>query len=495
MRFLSRSLVVSPFLLTLCLAVVASLPASAMDGPAAPDSAGGNFNIHRLWEMATAGGAADGLARLAVIAIALLSAFLTVVQVWQIPAPDTRLTDPAQPAATAGDGPLAQAPSTWLSNNFARTVVSGLGGLAVVSFLDASWEKANINARAYFLVLFVLFFLAFLLISAVLRGLLEALRSRVVLAAPPTAWPPAGGGRWNQGVRRVRYLLRRTWTWLLSLRTALLTFGDTFFNLIQGKNQLQTEAFSAAIANLHKSIYWVAARIREDVDRAVCSALRLKGASQEEVEGCAVRVGITLLSADGAWVEYVAREKGSRGQAFDRDSVAWVSVYTGEARWCRLGEEWRAVYAASDVELFNNRARVIPGEAESIGLADHLQNRGLSDYGGFVVLPFPWADRDEPSHHRRGAIQISFAKAEHMELLWHGLEAKGKTSPNFKAWRGLLVFQPGEGTPPEDELFLRDERLAVVLRESLDILAELFGFFNDAVFKERVQPLVLALEN
>lgn len=607
MRQRTCPLVFGITLLSLLLAVLAVGPlraaeaveatpgrASALASPGLWDKAEAVFGW--FWEIAATGKPGDVLARIAVIAVALLSAFLTVVQVWQIPSPDTRLTDPTRSADTksspperAGDAPLAQAPSMWLGNKFAQTVVSGLGGLAAVSFLDDYWSETGVNAKAYYLVLFVVFFLVFLMTSALLRGVLEAVRSRVVLATPTVAWPrlPGKEGRWNQISRWARYRARRFWIWLLSLRTSVLTFGDTFFNLIQGKNQLQTEAFSDAITNLHWSIYWAASRVREDVDRAVCAALRRRGVSQEEVEDSGIRVSISLLSADERWVDYVSQERGSLGRPFDRRSVAWVSVYTGKARWCRMGDEWQSFYAENPegVTLEENRGLTIPEEKGPIKLSSYFQVRDASDYKGFVVLPFPWAHRGKPFHQRRGAIHISFRNPQHMDHLWEGLEV-GKM-PNYENWQSLLTTRTGparrEGEvdqvdlpvllrdtnrserglpkPPREvevlarstpalrgylerldadrsqlargsvlvvedsealireatsleaevrrlashsyeleaeikgmaqpgttKLFLRDEGLGAVLNESLAILPELFAFFNDSIFTERIKP-------
>lgn len=479
---------------------------------------GWNAGVAWLWSLGGATAGDSGLARAAVVAIAFLAAFLTLVQIWQIPPPDTRLTDPSRPAEPAKPAAGAAAPAKGalpsptglLANTFASTVLSGLGGLALVSFLDAFWDQSKIQAKAYYLVLFVFFFLALLILSSLLRALAEALRSRVVLGVPSVSWPPrlisgaeereeAKGnveprrrslGSWDRFIRWFGYWRRRIWTWMLSFRTTVLTLGDTFFNLIQGQNQLQTEVFSDAIIRLHWSIVWAADRVREQVDLAVCAALRAKGATEEEVKDRAVRVSISLLAADESSAYYVSREPGTLGKAFDRFSVAWVAIYTGEARWVRMGQDkaakdWDEVYARNtEAELYDNRGRSIPGEEGKVMLTRYFQTRESSDYGSFIVLPFPWAHRGRDVHHRRGGLHISFRSPKHIGDLWSGLEAKEgeKEKPAYKGWQGLL----GSG-----ELRLLDpelHELAAVLDESLAVLAELFAFFNDSIFHERIKP-------
>jgi len=557
---------------------------------------GWDASVAWLWSLGGATAADNVLARAAIVAIAFLAAFLTMVQIWQIPPPDTRLTDPSRPAEpekpAGGAAPLARGalplPTGLLANNFASTVLSGLGGLALVSFLDAFWDQSKIQAKAYYLVLFVVFFLVFLVGSSLLRGLVEGLRSRVVIAKPSVTWPPQlieKGSKlsaWQRFVRWSGYWRRRAWTWLLTFRTTVLTFADTFFNMVQGRNQLQTEVFSDAIVQLHWSIVWAADQVREQVDCAVCSALRAQGVPADDTEGRAVRVSISLLSADEMSAFYVSRESGSLGTPFDRFSVAWIAIYAGVARWVRMGKDskekdWDKVYARNtEAELYDNRGRSIPGEEGKVMLTRYFQIRESSDYKAFIVLPFPWAHRGRDVYHRRGGLHISFRNPEHLDFLWKGLEVK--ETPNYEKWQGLLTSpgRPKEPTQPDsaagqipgglpeppteiqdlieantevrtylarlesyrsalvseralmsriakqgkglmkdaqaleseaqelakrlcgeggqrdggDEPRLLDHELAAVLKESLAVLAELFSFFNDSIFAERIKPRI-----
>src|SRR5207245_632061 len=92
--------------------------------------------VASFWHIAAPG---DSLDRWAVWFIALLAAFLTVVQVWQIPPAENPLTRPADSVPNSAAAP-SQArdrgaanvkfePSPFASN-FGKTIISGLAGLA-----------------------------------------------------------------------------------------------------------------------------------------------------------------------------------------------------------------------------------------------------------------------------------------------------------------------------------------------------------------------------
>ncbi len=124
------------------------------------------------------------LDRAAVVSIAFLLAFLTVARLWKIPWAATELTaspPEAQPAEAPATTRPAEPPKeeTALTSNLGKTVLSGLGGLAVVTFLEPFWQGGGITAKAYYLVWFVVIFVALLVLSATVRGFLEALRSRI----------------------------------------------------------------------------------------------------------------------------------------------------------------------------------------------------------------------------------------------------------------------------------------------------------------------------
>jgi hypothetical protein len=82
------------------------------------------------------------LIRLAILLIALLTAFLTVVAIWQIPPGENPLAAPKagdDPPKTGGAQSAATTPaySSPFASNFGKTVIAGLGGLAVTEIAKA----------------------------------------------------------------------------------------------------------------------------------------------------------------------------------------------------------------------------------------------------------------------------------------------------------------------------------------------------------------------
>lgn len=433
------------------------------------------------WYWTVTGEAAD-LARAAVIAIAFLAAFLTILQLWEVPPAKTPL---AGPAAQDPGSPAANGASTSgaLQGNFAKTVIAGLGGMLALSFLKAVWDTPILDAEAYYILLFVTFFFGFLILYAILQSLIEALRSRLVTQYTVRPWrhrePPRREGE-SSGRRSIRlfrhwlsYWQSRAWHWLLSLRIFLLILFDTFFNVLRGRNQLQTVVFAKTIINLHRSIVRAADRIREEVEAVLLEALNELASGSVVDED--IRVSVSVLSQDEKTLFYVAREKGSLARGFDKRSVAWVSVYTGQARW------WKQSYDA-EVELFKNSGTDFPLlEGGVILLDEYYQRRPGSDYTAFIVLPVPWSHRDASDGVRKAGIQISFRNESHLAALFESIDdASGK--PAYDGWEGLLRKDTRE--VPR----VKDNQLRNVLLHSLEVLEELFADFNETVFDLYIRP-------
>ncbi len=320
-----------------------------------------------LWSLH---GNAKDLARATIIVIALLAALLTVVATWEIPPARTRPSSSARPqeraAADTADAAKSENKSTRtltapFQGNFATTVLSGLGGMAAVSFVDDSfWKDAGINAKAYYLILFVTFFLTFLLLSALYQGAVEAIRSRVVLVHRPPEWTRDEKDKRQHAL----YWGRRFWRWLLSWRHAGLIFLDTLFNVVQGRNQLQTAGFAKEILDLHWSQSWVANRVRESIDRAIGRALEKESAQQilasaglvPPHEDADVRVNIGILSVDESAVSYFSWERGSLGRPFDQHSMAWISIASGRALWYRQGNGRNGIKLE---KIYNNEVSLL----------------------------------------------------------------------------------------------------------------------------------------
>lgn len=463
-----------------------------------------------LWQV---GNDKENLARAALVAIALVAAILTAIATWEIPPPTTSTRSPATSRPAAGSSASDSSSSAGkkdsslspFQGNFARTVLGGLGGMAAVSIVeDSYWKDAGVSPKAHYLVLFVAFFLIILSLSAVFQGAVEALRSRVILRQQAPPW----SGRREKQLRLLQHSLywgRRLWRWLLSLRSAALIFLDTVFNVIQGKNQTRTAVFGEEIRNLHWSLVWTADRLRENIDKKILEALSTDEMKElfenQDVSTPTnedIRTNISILSTDRSAVSYVSWERGSLGKPFDQRSVAWISVYTGEARWCKTGARtdgkaglWKNVYAENKDErvvLYDNSRKELPGEPTSVLLSTHYQDRPSPDYEAFMILPIPWSRRGELLDYQRAGLQISFRRCAYMDALWKGLEKQvtedgvTRDSPNYAAWQGALRQDR------DQTLQLKASELQALLQQAIDVLGELFRYFNPTVFEEQIRP-------
>lgn len=518
------------------------------------------------------------LQKSAVLLIALTAAFLTIVAVWRIPPPDTRLasSDPKGAKDDAG-APVTKNQGPF-DNNFANTVLGGLSGLVGVAFIDTFWESSDLDLKTFYIVCYLALFLILLLLYSVLRGVAEVTRSRVAsgqrvewqrwrkpeagqpqparrlpqVAASKSGKPSnetqpgqpepkrkAGGEQavrseqtaegendgavlWpDRGESRSGYWVRRFGRWVLSLRSAFLVFFDTVFNVIQGRNQLETAVLGKTIVDLQESLVATVDRIAEEIQRAIRYALAEEGCTIGLAE---CRVNISVLAADGKSLSYVSLSRGSLQRPFGQRSVAWLAVMIGEARW------WKASYEPKqeEIEIYDNRAKKLPDWEHSIKLGSVFEIRGPLDYEAFVVLPLPWFRGGR--EHTRGAVHISLAKEKYLDLLWddlefpaapHGAEAHASLPdaasppadpkippkvadprtrpgmPTYRGWRWLA--RPPQGSPctiastpgaPPDGCAprVRRGRLAAVLTQSLGVLPEVLRHFNMPLFEDLIKP-------
>lgn len=471
------------------------------------------------WYWNVAGEAGD-LSRAAVVAIAFLAAVLTIVRLWEIPVAKTPL---ATPGVSNPPPPNDDSGAGGLQGNFGKTVLAGLGGMLALSFLDSIWSDKGFDSKAYYILLFVSFFFPMLLVYALLQGMLEGLRSRILTQPPVPAWRPwnsgpqqvpngggagpagggaagggpAGGGPAHGGFAAgpqdgesggvparssirfamwLSYWRGRIWHWILSLRVFFLILFDTAFNVIRGRNQSKTVVFEEAIVALHWCIVRAADRMREEIERAILEILGSQAGDED------IRVSVSVLSDDGSVLYYIARERGSLARGFDRRSVAWVSVYASVARW------WRKDYP-TDTELFDNSSgglALLP--AGKIRLSEYYQQRQGSDYEAFIVLPVPWANRGASEVVRKAGIQISFRNADHMKKLFHGIESTAHDTnersvhePNYEFWPKLL-------DPLSEKQSLVHPALRSVLHQAISVLEELLIPFNENVFDLLIRP-------
>ena len=391
--------------------------------------------VRWLWELGDAQNS-KSLDRMAMLLIALLATFLTVVAIWKIPPVDNLIVgEPAKSKPAVEPSPF--------SGNFAGLIIAGLGGLAAASVLKSFDGKPSAGDREFYIVWFVISFFVMLILSAFLRGLVEALRARFAIIHYPL--PRSGTpSRGPEGKRTKNYplwlgklgrwLVYRFYAslhWLSSLRVPLLTFADTFINLIQGKNYTITQAFSDKIVDQQRNVLRVANAIRQQLREVIMEKLRKPshegGATEEnqdrnkkrEVCPDDVRVNISVLSLDQNSVFYISRAAHSSRQPFLKRSVAWVSVFTGKIRW------YKKSYSDdkdrfNEIVLLDNSEKTIADDVAVIYLRSHYQPRSGADYEAWVVFPVPWPRQRglEDSSYVKGAIHISFRREEHFDQLW-----------------------------------------------------------------------------
>jgi hypothetical protein len=466
------------------------------------------------------------LVRLAILLIALVTAYLTVVAVWDIPPADN-------PLAPKKGGDQSAAPAHAITSPFAsdfgKTVVLGFGGLAVAEIAKAlGSDQPSPGSRWFYVVWFVSFFFMWLFGMGLLRAVAEGLRAMVAIPryslarraenrptpeSHPGVDPQTGQARKAQGLERSQrelgdrlisvwtYWLGRFFHWVFSLRVPLLTGFDTFINLIQGKNQTMTKVFTDTIINQQRNVIRVADTIRKDLTRLIEQKVRASSKSSSSAVTLVtspVRVNISVLSADQSSVFYISRSPGSALQIFPRRSVAWVSVFTGEIRWHKSSwtdKDKEQKY--KKIVLFDNSGDNIAGAGEIL-LYQYYQSRH-QDYGAFVVLPVPWPQRGFGSDYVKGAIHISFHGESEFETIWPKVTDRS-TSPPFlsphsppslPAFWGLENGSDGSfGYPPSQDIlgaWCDDREVRGALINSIAVLGELLRGFNEVIYKNYIE--------
>lgn len=366
-----------------------------------------------LWGLGDAQNS-NSLDRMAMLLIAILATFLTVVALWQIPPVDNPLVgEPAKSKPTVDPSPF--------SGRFGATVIAGLGGLAAATVLKSFEGKPSAGDKEFYIVWFVISFFILLFLAAFLRGSVEALRARFAIIYYPLPRPPEprpvaqSGGRVTETPdlgkfgRWLWYRFHAGLHWLSSLRVPLLTFADTFTNLIQGKNQAITQVFSDKIVDQQRSVLRVANAIREQLNSVLLEYLK---ARPEDV-----RVNISVLSNDQTNLFYISRARESSRLSFPKRSVAWISVFTGKIRWYKQSYFANQTFF-KDIILFDNRAGTIADSEATIHLNSHYQPRGGEDYQAFAVFPVPLSRRGLNTEYVKGAIHISFSRQTDFDLVW-----------------------------------------------------------------------------
>lgn len=448
----------------------------------------------------------DGpLERAAVLLIALLAAFLTIIAVWQIPPTDNPLAkkpDDNKKLDEKDTSKAAPEPSPF-TTKFGKTVIAGLGGLIFTEIAKMIGNrKPSDDANYFYLVCFIVFFFLLLIFFSASRGLAEAIRSRVAVIHYPLARrasPPRDAGnkknggaltgpKEGSGSAFVAWVVRWFWrtmdwlgywilrvvNWVFSLKVPALTFFDTFINLVQGKNQTTTRALAEVVIDQQKNLIRVADAVRKNLMNLIESKMTNQDASTLPH----VRVNISVLSADQSSVYYVSRTPGSSLRPFTKRSVAWVSVFTGQIRWwCEDFEN-----NADKVLLFDNSKGVIADAEDKILLSTYFQDRS-GDYGGFVIIPLPWPQRSYGSKYVKGAIHISFRGKHDIYNIWK----KDEIEPSASGLpSGSLLGYPTPQRMLEDWCKHGDVR--AVLQNAVVALGELLFGFNEIIYRNSLEP-------
>lgn len=472
-----------------------------------------------LWELGDAHNS-KSLDRLAILLIAILATFLTVVAIWKIPPTDDPLPgEPEKPKKTVEPSPF--------TGNFAGIIIAGLGGLAAASVLKSFDGKPSAGDKEFYIVWFVISFFVLLILSAFLGGLVEALRARFAIIYypyPRPKWRTPSAGKGGRPPPKYLVWLNNFWLWLVyrlydvplhwlsSLRVPLLTFADTFTNQIQGNNHAITRAFSAKIIDQQRNVVRVANTIRKQLHEVIIEKLREPSTNkknkkdaegdEEKNKGCNeerkvrpddVRVNISVLSLDQKSVFYISQARGSSRQSFVQRSVAWVSVFTGKIRWYKksyLDDKDRF----KEIILLDNGEKTVADDQSVIYLRSHYQPRSGADYEAWVVFPVPWPRQRglEDSSYVKGAIHISFSHEEHFKEIWDFSRTPNKGAAKMDSaiksghHGNQNLEELGRHLYDEAELMLGDwcknDEVRGALTTAVGVLGEVLRGFNEHIY-------------
>ncbi|HET9195831.1 MAG TPA: hypothetical protein VFO21_23285 [Vicinamibacterales bacterium] len=429
-----------------------------------------------LWRL----GDLSPLARTALFAVAFLAAFLTAVAVWQIPPPSTNLAPAPPPAAPATGGAGAAAggaapqpppttkeamaaftTTTFLTGNFARTVISGIGGLAIVTLiLDELWTSSKPQAQGYYVVWFVFFFVMFLWLSSFIRGLIEGVRAVIVATSPA---PVVGKGTgWPVFTAWVRQIGRRFW-WFL------VVAADTTFNVVQGRNDVKPFFLGETIVDLQLSALVTIDRVRESLTMAIEQLVKNSPMKPQLAAGD-IRVSVSVLAEDEKQAFYVSKPSQNLSTQFGEKSVAWVAVMIGQARW------WVDNQVYKDIELLDNTGQILAApHPAKLMMKDYYQQR-RADYEAFIVIPIPLRQRG--TGVRRAGLHISFGKKAYMDVVW----AKFADEPYGVPAANVPNPPPAAYPRASDILVETNAELRPLLKQSIDVIEAALRGFNEVLF-------------
>ncbi len=283
-------------------------------------------------------------ARTAVFWIGLLAAFLTVAALWKVP---ELVRDPprpaggAQPNASVGAGAQGAAGAAQpasdsvFTTNLGRTVLSGLTGVALVALLKEIWGISGAAGQAFFVVVFIVSFFAFLLFSALSRGWIDASTSLSTRYQAPDL----------SGVSSPRW--RHVRAWWKARRSARLVFSDSFVNVLFGQGRTRAAIWEDRFQESQRRALGAVRAIREEISAEVRNALQRSGIAAGPD---AFRVNVSVLAEDGSEVFYIATDPNSKAKVFGKKSMAYVTAVSRQARW------WRKPYLGGHTVLVSDAA-------------------------------------------------------------------------------------------------------------------------------------------
>jgi hypothetical protein len=479
-------------------------------GTFAPDSGGAPVRPPRatdgiivraalaLWGV---GAGASTLMRATLWAIAFMLALMTAVAVWKIkPATPSGAPTPAETVSKTGDDSV-------LKTNFGRAVITGVLGFTAITLIDDQFWKgsgptSNFSAKAYYIVLFVVWFATLLLLSGVLRGIAEAVRARINIQYLP---PPI---TWGDGPKTGRALVARLFRWCVSLQVPLLLFLDTFWNVVRGENELQSKVYSDEIAITQDSIVAAFERIRSSVESTIIETLTTNKPNGVHTSPGDVRVGISVRSAQTQDMFYVAKAPDSLGAPFGSKSIAFQAADGDIAIW------WlNDFYDSPDVVINSptpdmHEQRQPPAQPLTtdvklrhyLRLKDYNEKRKGADYDAFIVLPIPWRRHGG----RAGCLHISFRTDSQFKEIFVGLEpTEQRSGPvdsqqrvlNCDGAMGMFERRPPSAKPadppdPADPAkpvgsYIAYPEVRVILWQAITVAGALLCQFNEQIYKAR----------
>lgn len=401
--------------------------------------------IARLWQLGN-----GNFESLTPALIAVLTAFLTLVAIWQIPYEDVFSKNNRElKSAISND-------STPFSNRFGRTVIAGFGGLFVSEIAKLSPNStAGTSDRTTYVVWFVFSFFALLTTLNLSRAYIETLRAFAIL-----------GSRAKKST------------------TLLVTFGDTFISLIQGRNQTRTAIVEQRIIDAQKQLIETVNVVRLGLEAEIKRILdeTPSGSTPPPNQSTDVRVNVSLLSDSEAELYYIARNENSSRKSFNPKTVAWVSAITGEVRW--VPNSYRSEQARI-VLLDRDDSQLIPlafrgylclNENKEELTLEHAFADRRQDYRAFIMFPFPAKSRGLPQDAKKGAIHISFGTEQSLTKIWSVIETP----------QGLTDDKIRDIYANDEELLTsrcQYDSLKTRLRVSIDVLGSLLAGFNESVFE------------